>query len=193
MEVTHSGLHAASRLRLVAMMQPKNTERGLKWIGGFKLLIGLLLAAAATGVLAFVHEDVAAIFTKWVNRLHFDPEGRYLAALLEQLNHVEDRHLQVLSGVTFAYAGLQLTEGVGLLMKKLWAEYLTVVATSSLIPVEIYEVLMHFSLWKLILLIVNAGIVWFLIRALKRSPDTLEAMPELETRSAPTDLENPTL
>ena len=163
------------------MMQPQNTERGLKWIGGFKLLIGLLLAAVATGVLAFVHEDVAAIIADWVSRLRFDPESRYIAALLEKLALVEDRHLQVLSGITFAYAGLQLTEGVGLMMRKLWAEYLTVVATSLLIPVEIYEVIIHFNWWKLALLIVNAGIVWFLIRALKRSPVSLETMAALET------------
>ena len=164
------------------MREPRhNTERGLKWIGVFKLLIGLLLALVATGVLAFVHQDVAAIVEHWVSRLHLDPESRSIAALLEQLDLVEDRHLQVLSGVTFAYAGLQLTEGVGLLMKKRWAEYLTVIATASLIPIEIYEVIIHFNWWKLILLIVNVGIVWFLIRALKRSPGSLETSVALET------------
>ena len=162
-------------------MQPQNTERGLKWIGGFKLVIGLMLACAASGVLTLVHKDVAATVEDWVNRLHLDPESRYIAALLEKLTLVEDRHLQILSGITFAYAALQLAEGVGLLMRKLWAEYLTVVATSLLIPVEIYEVIMHFSWWKLMLLIVNAGIVWFLVRALKRSPGLPTATPEFET------------
>ena len=80
-------------------MHPKNTERGLKWIGGFKLVIGLLLAAVATGVLSLLHQDVAATVEDWGNRLHLDPESRYLAALLEQLNLVEDRHLQILSAI----------------------------------------------------------------------------------------------
>ena len=167
-------------LREIMRHPPDKSERGLKWIGGFKLIIGVLLALAATGVLAFVHRDVAAIVEDWVNRLHLDPESRYITALLEQLTLVEDRHLQILSGITFAYAGLQLAEGVGLLMKKLWAEYLTVVATSLLIPVEIYEVFAHFSWWKLLLLIVNVGIVWYLIRALKRSPAPMETVPALD-------------
>lgn len=162
------------------MHPPQKSERGLKWIGGFKLVIGLLLALAATGVLAVVHQDVAAIVENWVNRLHLDPESRYIAALLEQLTLVEDRHLQILSGITFAYAALQLAEGVGLLMKKLWAEYLTVVATSLLIPVEIYEVLMRFGWWKLLVLIVNTWIVWYLIRALKRSSAQMETLPALD-------------
>ena len=45
------------------------------------------------------------------------------------------------SGLTFAYSALFLVEGTGLFFEKRWAEYLTIVATVSFIPVEIYELL----------------------------------------------------
>ncbi len=32
-----------------------------------------------------------------------------------------------------------MTEGVGLLLRQYWAEYLTIFTTASLIPLEIYE------------------------------------------------------
>jgi hypothetical protein len=37
------------------------------------------------------------------------------------------------------YAGLLLTEGLGLLLRKRWAEYLTIITTAGLIPIELYE------------------------------------------------------
>ena len=143
-------------------------ERGLKWIGGFKLLMGVLLAIVATGVLSFIHRDVEAVVEHWVEVLRFDPENRYIAALLGKLGMVDDTKLKQLSGLTFVYAAILLTEGVGLLMKKKWAEWLTVVASGGFIPLEVYEVFKNFGLWKLLLLLINVWIVWFLLGVLKR-------------------------
>jgi uncharacterized membrane protein (DUF2068 family) len=143
-------------------------DRGLLWIGGFKLLMGFLLAAVATGVLYFVHSDLITVAEHWVDVLHFDPENGYVVELMEKLGMVEDRQLQQLSGLSYLYAGLLLAEGVGLMRKKRWAEYLTVVVTASLIPLELYEVLARFGFGKVTLLVVNVGIVWYLIRALRR-------------------------
>ena len=149
-------------------MHPHTEERGLLWIGGFKLLMGLLLAVVATGVLSFVHTDVVATAEHWVEVLNVDRENRYVADLLEKLGVVEDRHLRQLGGVTFLYAALLLTEGVGLMRKKRWAEYLTVVVTASLIPIELYEVIVRFGIGTLLLLVANVGIVWYLILVLRR-------------------------
>ena len=139
------------------------------WIVGFKLLMGLLLTIFATGVLSFVHKDIAATVEHWVDVLHIDPDNRYIVLLLEKLGLVDDGKLRELGGLSFFYAGLLLTEGVGLMMKKRWAEYLTVIVTASLIPIEIHEVVVSFGFWKLVLLFLNVGIVWFLIRVLKGS------------------------
>ena len=117
-----------------------NGERGLKWIGGFKLFMGLLLTVVATGVLSLIHKDVEVVVAHWVSLLRFDPENRHIAGLLGQAGLLEDKQLKEIGGLTFVYAGLLLTEGVGLLMKKRWAEYLTVIATASFIPLEIHEV-----------------------------------------------------
>ena len=164
------------------MMQTRQTEeRGLKWIGGFKLFMGLLLIIVATGVLSLIHKDVEAVVEHWVNMLRFDPENRHIAALLEKLNLVEDRQLKQIGGLTFVYAGLLLTEGVGLLMKKRWAEFLTVFATASFIPLEIHEVITRFGIGRLSLLVINVGIVWFLIRSLKRKSGLLKTPTALET------------
>jgi len=43
--------------------------------------------------------------------------------------------------VTAIYTGVLLTEGIGLWLRKTWAEWLTVVATASLIPFELWQLL----------------------------------------------------
>ena len=63
---------------------------------------------------------------------------------------------------------LELVEGVGLWMRKRWAEYLTIVATSLLIPLEVYELAHHATLLKAGGLVVNVLIVAYLVRVLRR-------------------------
>lgn len=152
----------------------QNDTRVLLWIGAFKLFKGLALAVLATGVLSIVHRDVATVVERWVNILRVDPENRHIAALLGKLDLVRDKQLKEIGALTFVYSALFLTEGIGLLRKKRWAEYLTVIATSSFVPLEIYEVSTHFSWWKVILLTANGAIVWFLVRNLKGRDSTLK-------------------
>ena len=53
---------------------------------------------------------------------------------------------------------LLLTEGIGLLMRKHWAEYFTVISTAVFIPLEVYEIFHRFTLTKVGVLAVNVAI-----------------------------------
>ena len=64
---------------------------------------------------------------------------------------------------TFLYAGLFTTEGIGLLLRKRWAEYFTIVTTGGLIPLEIYELWRHFTAAKTVVALINLAIVWYLV------------------------------
>ena len=69
----------------------------------------------------------------------------------------------ILLGVALIlYAGLEGTEGVGLYLKKRWAEYLTVIATGLFIPYELYEVIHHVTLFKVGALLLNVAVVGYL-------------------------------
>lgn len=62
----------------------------------------------------------------------------------------------------FAYALLEGTEGVGLAMRRRWAEYLTVIATGLLIPFEAYEVVHKVTLFRAGALLLNLAVVGYL-------------------------------
>jgi uncharacterized membrane protein (DUF2068 family) len=54
---------------------------------------------------------------------------------------------------------------VGLWFNKRWAEYLTLVATTALIPFEIYEISLKLSVFKVLALEINVIIVIYLLLA----------------------------
>mgnify|MGYP001199974040 FL=1 len=69
--------------------------------------------------------------------------------------------------ISLGYAGLMVVEGVGLWLEFSWAAYLTMVSTSLLIPVEVYEIVDHVSFVRVGALLLNLGIVGYLISQLK--------------------------
>lgn len=71
-------------------------------------------------------------------------------------------HITIIAVSGLAYAALEATEGVGLAMRRRWAEYLTVIATGILIPYEAYEVVLHATLFKVGALALNVAVVGYL-------------------------------
>ena len=80
-----------------------------------------------------------------------------LLAYVGAVNHIT---IIAISGIL--YAALEATEGVGLAMRRRWAEYLTVIATGILIPYEAYEVVLHATLFKVGALLLNLAVVGYL-------------------------------
>jgi len=151
------------------MTKPKAHGRGLRLIAAFKLLKGLALLALGIGALKLLHKDVEAIIVHWINVFQVDPHSHYLQLLLEKLSILDDRRLKELSAGTFIYSAIFLTEGAGLAFRKSWAEYLTIVTTASLLPLEIYELAKHASIGKVLALVINLAVVIYLVLEICRS------------------------
>jgi len=132
-------------------------------IGLFKLLKALLLIAVGFGAIKFLHKDVAGTVMHWVQVLHVDSDNRLIHRILVRIFRVTPKQLKELSVGTFLYAGVFLTEGVGLLLRKHWAEYFTIISTGLFIPLEIYELAKHFTIPKLVVTAINVLIVWYLV------------------------------
>jgi uncharacterized membrane protein (DUF2068 family) len=137
-------------------------------IGLFKLVKAAGLLIVAVGLLNLVHRDVAATAEHWIEHFRLDPDNRYIHRVLARVLRVTPRQLRELSAGTFIYAGLFLTEGTGLLMRKHWAEYLTIVSTALFIPLEVYELAERFTFVRLLVMAINGAIVWYLAVRLKR-------------------------
>jgi len=99
--------------------------------------------------------------------IELDPKRPFIRHLIAKLGSLS-RHEVTLFGVgALLYGGLELVEGVGLFLRKRWAEWLTVIATSLLIPFEIYELIKGPSWLKGGGLAVNILIVLYLLRVVR--------------------------
>lgn len=117
-----------------------------------------------------LHKDVAALVEHWINVFRVDPHNHFIDLLLGKLAILDDRRLKELSIGTFIYAAVFLVEGVGLALRKRWAEYFTIITTSSLLPIEIYELVRRVSIGRSLALVINLAVVAYLIYELRRFP-----------------------
>ena len=147
--------------------------RALLAIAIFKFVKGALLLALAFGALSLLHKDLALEAEYWLDQLRVDPDNRFIGALLTNLRLVHTKELEELSALGAGYAALFLTEGTGLLFRKRWAEWLTIIATSSLLPLEMYELGRKFTAVRLMAVLINAAVVLYLIYLVRQqSPAT---------------------
>jgi uncharacterized membrane protein (DUF2068 family) len=95
------------------------------------------------------------------------PRGSHHGIIYElhRLFSVDTGTLTKIGLVVSAYAVIEGVEAVGLWYQKRWAEYLTFIATTGLLPLEIYELSQKFSPFKIITLIVNIAVVAYLLWA----------------------------
>ncbi|HEV3166422.1 MAG TPA: DUF2127 domain-containing protein [Isosphaeraceae bacterium] len=136
---------------------------GFRVIGALKLATALLLAAAGFGIFRLMNKDLGEAMERFVTRLHLDPDSRLVHTTFSRLASIDPARLKAIGAGTFFYAVLELVEGTGLLLRKAWAEYLTVIATASLLPLEIYELARKMSLVRVTVLVVNVAILIYLI------------------------------
>ena len=142
---------------------------GLMAIAALKFVNGIGLLALGLGALHFLHSDIAKEFAHWMELLRADPHNRYLIWLVQKLSNVDEHRLRQLSVGTFFYSALFLCEGTGLALAKRWAEYLTIVTTASLMPLEMYEIFLHATWPRVVVLLVNIVVVAYLVGELRRT------------------------
>jgi uncharacterized membrane protein (DUF2068 family) len=136
---------------------------GFRIIGAMKLASAVLLALAGFGIFRLLHRDLGETLQHYASVLHLDPENRFVHGVLYRAAGIDHAHLRALGAGTFFYAGLEGLEGVGLLLRRRWAEYLTVVATGLLLPLEVYEIVRKPTPVRILVLVANLAILAYLI------------------------------
>ena len=135
----------------------------LRLIATSKFLKVALLIVTGVGIFKLSHKDLACALEHWIAMLGLNPGNQFVEAALTKAANLTPHKVKLLGAGSFIYAGLFLTEGVGLWLASRWGEWLTVIITSSLVPVEIYEIFHHLSVIKILVLITNLAIVAYLV------------------------------
>jgi len=73
-----------------------------------------------SGRVAAAAQDVGDVFADLADHLRFNPESRFVNFILDRVSILDDRLLRRIGAVVFIYAGLDLVEGIGLYLEKVW-------------------------------------------------------------------------
>jgi uncharacterized membrane protein (DUF2068 family) len=115
---------------------------GLRLIALLKFAKVLLLLATSYGVHKLLDAALLERLYNWSSNLSDDRFERKL--LLQALTWVEGlgaKKIQLVVAITIAYTAVALGEGIGLWLRRPWGEWLTVIATGSLVPFELWELI----------------------------------------------------
>ena len=143
-------------------------NRWLELIGIFKICKGVFFVLVGFGVLRLVHRDLADILFRLALALRIDPENHLVTLILERTQSLTPHRLRWIGAAVFLDAGLDFIEGTGLMLRKTWAEYFTLILTASFLPWEFFEIVRHVTVTKVALTILNILVVLYLAYVLKQ-------------------------
>jgi len=144
-------------------MKTNHSGAILRSIALYKFLKALIVIITGLGLLNLLHPLFTAKLYNFVQSLPQSLAPELLHQALDYLTSLSPIRIRWFSAVSFLYALLFITEGVGLWAGFRWAEWLTVIMTGSFIPLEIYEVWRSPHWPRFVVLIGNIGILIYLI------------------------------
>ena len=144
----------------------KKRDRIILLIGAFKLVKGIVLAALGIAIIAFERDGIVHHIRTLADTVGIRPA--HVDDAIAKLTTVDPSTLRKIGAGSLVYSTLFFIEGIGLLRRRVWAEYFTILITTSFIPIEVYEMVEHESVVKGLVIAVNVLAVGYLVWRLRR-------------------------
>jgi uncharacterized membrane protein (DUF2068 family) len=148
---------------------PGQHHAGLRVIAIYEIIKTVCLLLVAAAAFHFYREQNFERLVQWLEHLSLADSNGLRWKLVELLHDFGPSKFVAVGAVALGYAVLFAIEGVGLWLGKYWAEWFTVIATGSLIPLELYETVHGFNWLKVGALLTNIAIVAYLVRTALQS------------------------
>ena len=137
-------------------------------IAVFKLFKGASLIALGLGAFRLADPTTIHHLMNWLLHFSLTTGQQFIDKTIDVLGKLTRGHAAALGLGAVLYGSLFTVEGVGLWKGKRWAEYLTVIATSTLIPFEVYELTRRLTMVRVSALVVNVVAVIYLVYRLRQ-------------------------
>ncbi|MDB6018753.1 MAG: hypothetical protein JWR19_3242 [Pedosphaera sp.] len=134
----------------------------------FKLLKGSLLVALAFIFYTMSDNDLPTQYQSALHSLGLNPDRRFWSELAVKVGNLTEREVVRVAIGTFIYSLFSLVEGVGLMFRVGWAGWLAIGESAFFIPIEVLELMRHFTRPVFIILILNIAMLWYLFQNRER-------------------------
>ena len=136
---------------------------GLHVVALFEGAKGLLVLLVGFELLTYIHKDINEAAMHLVKHLHLNPASHYPRIFLDLTEHIDDTKLWSMALAATMYFIVRMIEATGLWLRKAWAEWFAVLTGGMYIPAEIYEVAIKVTWPRITVLVVNLGVVSYLL------------------------------
>ncbi|WP_067689715.1 DUF2127 domain-containing protein [Nocardia jejuensis] len=144
----------------------------MRLLAAERVLRALVLILLGVGVLKLrgrQHEWKQAwdkelpLLRQLADQVGWDPDHSKIVHWIDQAFTFSPTTLRWVAIAIFAYAAVQIIEGIGLWLVERWGEYFAVIATSLFLPIEIYELTEKVTVIRIGALAINlAAVIWLL-------------------------------
>lgn len=136
----------------------------LKYIILERIAKGLLALLIGLGGLSLGPVRLNHLLYHWAQNFNIDVDNAWTGQLVRKAGLIGPNMLLVISIGGIIYGLVNFTVAWGLHRRFRWAEYMTIIEISALIPLEVYAMHAHFSFWRLGAFILNILIVIYLLK-----------------------------
>ncbi len=136
----------------------------LKYIILERIAKGMLAFLMGLGGLSLGPVRLNHLLYHWAQNFNIDVDNAWVGQVFRKIGLIGPNMLIIISVGGIAYGLLNFTVAWGLHRRYRWAEYMTILEISALIPLEVYAMHSHFSTWRLAAFILNIIIVIYLLR-----------------------------
>jgi len=144
-------------------------DRLLPWIAAERAVRAVVLIAVGIVLVTHPHANWATEIAHTAERMGLDPKGNWIKTVIEKVKKIHAQQDVVFGVAALVYGVLEAAEAYGLWTRRVWGEWLTVVATSLLFIPELWELTKSATFLKVGALLVNAAVVAYLVWRLRRA------------------------
>jgi uncharacterized membrane protein (DUF2068 family) len=139
------------------------SKTGVHVIAIFEAVKGVLGLLAGFGILSLIHRDIPAFADDLIEVLHLNNEGHLAHRIVETVTRLNPSNIKVFFALSLVYAAVRFIEAYGLWRLRAWAEWFAIISGSIYVPVEIYEIFQKPTIFRVLILLANIGIVFYLL------------------------------
>jgi uncharacterized membrane protein (DUF2068 family) len=137
--------------------------KGVRTVAMLEFAKGIFVVLAGLGVFSMRHKDIWGVTETFLEFFHVNPLHRYVGVFIDLVYRLSDVRLWKIAVVASIYVTLRFIEAYGLWYVRPWAEWLAIASGSLYIPFEIADMLRRPDWLRLLIIVVNVGIVLYML------------------------------
>ncbi len=152
---------------------------GLRAVASLELAKGLIVLLLGFGAVSLVHKDAWDVAEAVLRFLHVNPDHhRYAQVFLNLADNLTDAKLWAMAAGATAYSIVRFVESYGLWRERAWAEWFALISGALYVPFEAYELVRRPTLIHVAVLVINLGIVFYMLYLRLSAPTEAASHPQ---------------